>query len=137
MCLRILRLSLVQSVQLQNISKNHIFTIFCSTAEEYQNLAFPASEFVLERLLPAEDYEVWAPIPRIVELIFNCGRNGWTTEIIAHLKALSWSHCILVEERYGPSECVITLHSLTHLHEDITRFSSPDNFWYFHFEKAV
>lgn len=105
--------------------------------EEYQKLAFPASEFVLEGLLPAEEYEVWAPISRIVELIFNCGRNGWTSETIAHLKALSWRHCILVEDRYGPSECVITLHSLTHLHEDISRFSLPDNFWCFQFEKAV
>jgi len=106
-------------------------------AEEYQKLAFPASEFALEGLLPAEDYEVRATIPQIVELIFNCGRNGWNTETIAHLKALSWRHCILVEDRYGPSECVIALHSLAHLHEDMSRFSSPDNFWCFQFETAV
>lgn len=124
---------------LQTFSKCGILTllIFCLTAEEYQKLAFPASEFVLKGLLPPEEYEVWAPIPRIVELIFNCGRNGFTTEAITHLKSLSWRHCILVEERYGSSECVITLHSLTHLHEDISRFSSPDNFWCFQFEKAV
>jgi len=116
---------------------NDITTIGFWKAEEYQKLAFPASEFVLEGLLPAEVYEVWAPIPHIVEIISNCGRNGWTTETIARLKALSWRHCILVEDRHGPSVCVITLHSLTHLHGDISRFSSPDNFWSFQLEKAV
>lgn len=126
--------SLLFMVSLQSILKLYII---CSIAEEYQKLAFPASEFVLEGVLPAEEYEVWAPIPRIVELIFNCGRNGWTTEAIAHFKALSWRHCILTEEKYGHSECVITLHCLTHLHENILRFSSPDNFWCFQFEKAV
>lgn len=57
--------------------------------------------------------------------------------MIETFRKLCWRYCILVEETYGISECLITLHSLTHLPEDITRFSSPDNFWCFQFERAV
>ena len=85
----------------------------------------------MEGILTADEYVVWTPIPHIVELLFNCGRNGRTNEEIAHLKAPSWRQCILAEERCRPSECVIILHRLIHLHEDISRFSSPDKFWCF------
>ena len=98
------------------------------SAKEFQKLGFPASEFVLEGLLNASDAEVWAPLPRIVESTFNCGLNGWTIEMIENFKRLCWKYCILVEEAYGDSECVITLHSLTHVAEDIMRFGSPDNY---------
>lgn len=57
--------------------------------------------------------------------------------MIETFQKLCWRFCILVEETYGISECLITLHSLIHLPEDITRFSSPDNFWCFQFERAV
>ena len=107
------------------------------TAEGYQKLAFPDSEYVLTELLEGEEYELWAPVPRIVELTFNGRRDGWTAQTIGQLKDLTWRHCVLTEEQYGPSECVITLHSLIHLHEDISRFSSPDNYWCFQIEKAV
>jgi len=107
------------------------------SAEEFQKLAFPASEFVLEGLLSLRDAEVWAPLPRIVEMVFNCGLNGWSTEMIANFTRLCWRYCILVEEAYGESECVITLHSLTHIPEDIMRFGSPDNYWCFQYERAV
>ena len=36
--------------------------------------------------------------------------------------------------QYGVNACVINLHNLTHLPEDIERFSAPDNFWCFEFE---
>ena len=112
----------LNDLRLQNCFKSH--TCLCSTAEEYQKLAFPASEFVLEGILIADEYEVWTPIPHVAELLFNCGRNGRTNEEIVHLKALSWRHSILGEERCGPSECVITLYGLIHLHQDLRRFSS-------------
>lgn len=116
---------------------NFKFINYYVAAEEYQKLGYPASEFVLEGLLSPEHGEVWAPLPRIVEFVFNCGQNGWTFEMIETFQKLCWRYCILVEETYGISECLITLHSLTHLPEDITRFSSPDNFWCFQFERAV
>ena len=111
---------------------------FCLvSAEEFQKLGFPASEFVLEGLLSPSDAEIWAPLPRIVEFIFNCGLHGWTIEMIENFRRLCWRYCILVEEAYGEPECVITLHSLTHVPEDIMRFGSPDNYWCFQYERAV
>ena len=43
----------------------------------------------------------------------------------------------MTEEVEGFTECTITLHNLTHLPDDIHRFSSPDNYWCFVFERAV
>ena len=57
--------------------------------------------------------------------------------MIEIFRRLCWRYCILVEETYGGSECVITLHSLTHVPEDIMRFGSPDNYWCFQYERAV
>ena len=42
-------------------------------AEEFQKLAYPASEFVFNGLLDGEEYKVWAPFPRMVEFVFNAG----------------------------------------------------------------
>lgn len=103
--------------------------------EEYQKLAFPASEFVLNGLLP--ELKIWAPVPRMVELVFYSGRNGWTEDMIENFRCLAWRYCILCEEHYGANACVINLHNLTHLPEDIQRFSAPHNFWCFEFERAV
>lgn len=106
-------------------------------AEEYQKLAFPASEFVFSRLVTEDEYKVWAPIPRLVEFVFNAGRDGWTADMVHNFERLSWRHCILLEEHFGTQACVVNLYNLTHLHEDITRFSAPDNFWCMQFERAV
>lgn len=106
-------------------------------AEEYQKLAFPASEFVLKGLLSVDEYKVWAPVPRLVEFVFNAGRDGWTEDMVQKVEHLSWRYCILMEEHYGTQACVINLHNLIHFHEDISRFSAPDNYWCTHFERAV
>lgn len=42
-----------------------------------------------------------------------------------------------MEEHFGTQACVINLHNLIHFHEDITRFSAPDNYWCAQFERAV
>ena len=39
--------------------------------------------------------------------------------MIETFKKLCWRFCILVEETYGISECLMTLHSLVRLPEDI------------------
>ena len=57
--------------------------------------------------------------------------------MIENFRRLCWRYCILVEEAYGDSECVITLHSLPPVPEDIMRFGSPDNYWCFQYERAV
>ena len=100
-------------------------------------MAFQISEFVFEDLLSVSDAEVWASLPRMVELVFNCGRNEWTLEMIENFGRLCWRYCILVEETYGDCECVVTLHSVTHVTEDIMRFGSPNNYWCFQYERAV
>ena len=113
-------------------------TLIYFAAGEFQKFGFPASENVLEGLLNPSDAEVWAPLPRIVESIFNSGLiNGWSKEMIDNFEYLCWRYCILVEEAYGIPECLITLHTLTHVPEDIRRFSSPDNYWCYQYERAV
>ena len=106
-------------------------------AEEWQKFGFPASEFVLEGLLNPSEKEVWAPLPRIIECVYNCGIHGWTEDMINKFTRLCWRYCILVEDACGTHECLITLHSLTHVPEDILRFSSPDNYWCYQYERAV
>jgi len=83
-------------------------------AEEYQKLAFPASEFVFHRLLPEEELKHWAPVPRMVEFVFDSWRNGWTDEMIENFRCLAYRYCITCEEQYGANACVINLHNLTH-----------------------
>ena len=47
-------------------------------AEEFKNFTFPASEYILDGVLPDEHFNVWQLIVRITELVFSCGRNGLT-----------------------------------------------------------
>ena len=44
---------------------------------------------------------------------------------------------ILLEERYGLSSCHLVNHLLTHIHEDVVNFGSPDNLWCYDFERSV
>ena len=53
------------------------------------------------------------------------------------LRMLIWRHNILTEEVEGFQHCTISFHNLLHLVNDIKRFSSPDNFWHYMFERAV
>lgn len=106
-------------------------------AEEYRKFAFPASEFVFGGVLPDEIFDTWIVIVRITELIFCCGRNGITLSMLKLLHKLIWRHNILTEETEGEKSCVISLHNLVYLPHDIKRFSSPDNFWCYVFERAV
>lgn len=57
--------------------------------------------------------------------------------MVQKFERLSWRYCILMEEHYGTQACVINLHNLIHFHEDISRFSAPDNYWCTQFERAV
>jgi len=80
---------------------------------------------------------VWVTAVRIVEFLFSCGRDGISQDLLAMLEKLIWRHNILCEQVYGGKICTISLHNLTHLIDDINRFSSPDNFWCYAFERAV
>ena len=48
-------------------------------AEDLQKFTYPASEFILDGLIPDEHYHAWIEIVRITEMIYRTGRNGWTS----------------------------------------------------------
>ena len=50
---------------------------------------------------------------------------------------MSWRLNILVEEVQGLEMCTVSLHNLTHIHEDVITMSAPDNYWCALFERAV
>ena len=106
-------------------------------AEEFRKFTYPASECILGGILPDADYHVWITLVRITELVYNTGRNGWSHDDVKLLKNLIARHNILTEETEGIKNCVVTLHNLLHLPDDIERFSSPDNYWCYVFERAV
>ena len=106
-------------------------------AEEIQKFVFPASELVLGGIIPDDKYEAWIALVRIIELVFGCGRSGITSDALQTLENLIWRHNILTEESEGTKSCVISLHNLIHLIDDIKRFSCPDNYWCYTFERAV
>lgn len=106
-------------------------------AEEIQKFTFPASEYVFGGLLPEKHYQVWILLVRVVELIFSSERSGWSNDSIKLLRKLIWRHNILAEESQGHKSCVVSMHNLVHIPDDIVRFSSPDNYWCYVFECAV
>jgi hypothetical protein len=106
-------------------------------AEEYRKFCFPASECILEELLPPEEFEVWTTLARLVELHYVIGRNGWTSEMITYGHNLALKFNVLAEETQGLKMCRITNHNLLHLADDIRRFSASDNYWCYCFERAV
>ena len=63
---------------------------------------------------------------RITELVFSCGRNGWTSESLKLLSKLIWRYNILTEQTEGLQSFVISLHNLLHLPDNTERFSRPD-----------
>ena len=54
---------------------------------------------------------------------------GWTQEMLILFEKLVKRYTILVEEWVDPSFCVITLHNMLHITEDIVRFGLADNYW--------
>ena len=106
-------------------------------AEDFLKFTYPASESILGGLLPNEHYHVWITLVRITEMIFGSGRDGMSSTDLMLLKQLILRHNVLTEEREGMKSCVITLHNLLHIPDDIIRFSTPDNYWCFTFERAV
>ena len=106
-------------------------------AEEFQKFAYPVSEYVIGDLLPEVHYHVWITLVRITEMIYNTGRNGMHQTDIMLLEKLILRHNVLTEEAEGMKSCVVTLHNLLHLPDDILRFSTADNYWCYTFERAA
>ena len=107
-------------------------------AEDYQKFAFPASEVILSDQMPADEFHCWKLLVQMVQMVFNvCRTHGWKEKDIELFRNLAWRHNIMVEETFGLDACVITEHNLVHVADDISRFSSPDNYWVFDLERAV
>ena len=107
-------------------------------AEDYQKFAFPASEVILSDQMPADQFQCWKLLVQMVQMVFNvCRTYGWQEKDIQLFRNLAWRHNILVEETFGLNACVVTEHNLIHVADDISRFSSPDNYWVFDLERAV
>ena len=106
-------------------------------AEEFQKFAYPISEVVLGGLLPDQHYEAWECLARIVEFLYCQGRNGWTVDSTAIFQDMVLRYNIMVEESQGLNACHVVNHNVTHIHEDVMNFGSPDNYWCYNFERAV
>ena len=109
-------------------------------AEDYQKFAFPASEVILSDQMPSSEFNnfCWKMLVQMVQMVFNvCCTHGWKEKDIELFRNLAWRHNIMVEETFGLDACVITEHNLIHVADDISRFSSPDNYWVFDLERAV
>ena len=60
-------------------------------------------------------------------LVEMAGQQTWCItfsvshgDMVHNFQRISWRYCILMEEHSGTQACVVNLHNLTHLHEDIT-----------------
>ena len=104
--------------------------------EEFQKFSYPASEVLLAGLLEPLDYHLWQLTVRMTELIFN-HRNMWSHDDLQLFEHLAKRFIILTEEQRGLTACKITVHNLQHISEDAYRFSHPDNYWCYPYERAV
>ena len=87
--------------------------------EGLQKFSFPMADCVLSHCI-----DNWIES----EMHFYSSRNGLTNEMIELHKKLAWRLNIQVEDVQGLQMCTISLHNLIHLHEDIVKFSSSDNY---------
>lgn len=105
-------------------------------AEELHKFAFPASEVIFADLLEDMDYHIWQLTARMTELVF-CKRDGWVLDDVHLFSKLAQRYLVLTEEHRGLTSCTVTEHNLLHIPDDAMRFSHPDNYWCFPFERAV
>ena len=107
-------------------------------AEGLQKFAFPFLECTLEEKIQDTNlFEILSIISRLTEMHFFVGRNGWTNRMIDVHEDLSRRLAINIEEHQGLSMCTISVHNLTHVHEDLENFSASDNYWCALHEHAV
>ena len=103
-----------------------------------QKFAFPFSECAFEdKIEDDEEFEILSLVARLTEMHFYTGRDGWTKEMIENHRKLLIRLSIKVEEVQGLEMCTVSLHNLTHIHEDLLNFSASDNHWCAVYECAV
>ena len=105
-------------------------------AEELHKFIFPVSEVILADLLEDMDYHIWHLTARMTELVYS-KRDGWSHDDVQLFSILAKRYLILTEEHKGLTSFVVTEHNLVHISSYAMRFSHPDNYWCFSFERAV
>ena len=93
-------------------------------------------DVILNGLLDEGEFHIFQLMARMVELVFN-KRKEWDLNDVFLFGKLAKRFNILIEENVGLHACVVTAHNLIHVEDDVLRFSLPDNYWCFAFERAV
>jgi hypothetical protein len=93
-------------------------------------------EVVMSGLMDEREFHIFQLMARMVEMVFN-KRDEWDHDDVFLFGKLAKRFNILIEENVGLHACVVTAHNLIHVEEDVFRFSLPDNYWCFAFERAV
>lgn len=110
----------------------------CWKAESFQKFFFPMLGCIVEdKISDPKELEVMSLVSYLTELHFCSGRNGWTDSMIELHERLAQTLSIRIEETQGIEMCTISVHNLTHAHEDLRNFASSDNYWCAVFERAV
>ena len=107
-------------------------------AEEFAKFAIVAP-YVLRELIPVKAYQCFCILSTIYKLVYSMELRiqGWSTEHQQFLNRLMWKHHILYESLYGLSACTENVEYSTHMVEDISRHSTPDNYWCYMYERQV
>ena len=107
-------------------------------AEEYSKFAAVAS-VVLVGIIPKRVYDCFMLVVKIHNLVSShyLRSSGWQPEHVTYLKDLLWLHAIKYEELYGLSACTENVEYSLHMPEDISRHSTPDNYWCYVYERLV
>ncbi|XP_015775669.1 PREDICTED: uncharacterized protein LOC107353796 [Acropora digitifera] len=72
----------------------------------------------------------------MTELVFS-KRDGWSHDDVNLFGKLAQRYLVSTEEHRGLTSCTVTEHNILHIASDAMRFSHPDNYWCFSFERAV
>lgn len=104
--------------------------------EEFHKFAIPASEVIFADLLDDTDFHIWQLSVRMTEHVFS-KQDGWSHDDVNLFGKLAQRYLVITEEHRGLTSCTVTEHNILHIASDAMRFSHPDNYWCFSFERAV
>ena len=95
--------------------------------------------YVLHSIVPHDIYNCYSLLCQIHREVYcKCWRiEGWTNSVVQYLKELLWSHAIHYEHLYGTSASTENVEYSLHLPDDIMRHLSPDNYWWYMYERQV
>ena len=106
-------------------------------AEDFSKLHFLHRRWFFEGFFQQGKRRSGLALHRLVEFVQNHARNGWNEEDAQTFHEMALRYAVLLEERRGPTACVIIVHNLLHFKDDIKRFSGLDNYSCWTKERAV